>query len=424
MSETKTESHGAAKATSSGSLTRVLWSLLSSSALHSAWVAALFFGVVYFKDKPPQTLVDYEAIEFSENSASAAGEEGNELDNPDELEEKEELVTEDQIPIDENSEKEVLEDIERENQETLDSTAKSVEDSDKELTAGQNADLADSIQELQQGSAEAIQIARLAKERMKRQLEAIRGGNAKKAGVKIPTTLERVKSRGDLKYLHGLQAEDILVVSGVYDAVENVLKFLAVPYRMTNKLRLDSLTLNPRMVIIFNCDRHRLSPRAVQKLRRFVNRGGYIFSSDWELSNVIEKIVPDAIRQSGRVSARLVTIKPHPKHKNHPYLRDVFSTSYGITEKTRLQWQVDGSSDYHRFVSKKVVPLVIAKDMKIYGAEGSIAFTYKSGKGSILHVLSHFKSQSDPRGDGFALQQMLANFIIEKQKAKQKAKKK
>lgn len=409
---------------SSTAFRRVVWSLLSSSALHSAWVAALFLGVVYFKDKPPQALVDYETIEFSENSASAAGEEGNELDEPDDsLQEQEELVTETRQPVNENAEKDVLDDIENETQETVEKTAKAVTNSDNELAAGQSADLADAIQEFQQGSAEALEIARLAKQRMKLQLEALKGGKAKKAGVKIPTTLERVKSRGDLKYLHGLQAEDILVVTGAYDAVENVLKFLAVPYRLTSKGRLDRMLLNPRMVIIFNCDRHRLSNVAVKKLRRFVMRGGYIFSSDWELSNVLERAFPDAIRQSGRVGGRSVKIKPHPKYKNHPYLRDVFSTSYGITEKTVLRWQVDGSSDYHRALSKKVIPLVVSKEMRNYSDEGAIAFTYQAGKGSILHVLSHFKSQSDPNGDGFALQQMLANFIIEKQKAKLKKKK-
>ncbi|MDF1663907.1 MAG: hypothetical protein P1V97_19210 [Planctomycetota bacterium] len=416
-----TETTSSTKA--SGSLRRVLWSLLSSSALHSAWVAALFLGVVYFKDKPPQTLVDYEAIEFSENSASAAGDEGNELDEPDDsLEEQEELVTETRQPVNENAEKDVLDDIEEKAQETVEKTAKAITDSDKELTAGQSADLANAIQDVEQGSAEALQIARIAKQRMKLQLEALKGGKAKKAGVKIPTTLERVKSRGDLKYLHGLQAEDILVVSGSYDAVENVLKFLAVPYRITKKARLDTMVLNPKMVIIFNCDHYALSRKAVSKIRTFVKRGGYVFSSDWELSNVIERAFPSAIRKATRVQPQRVNIRPHPKHKNHPYLRDVFTTSYGITEKTVLRWKVDGASDYPRFLSEKVLPLVVSKEMAVYGAEGAIAFTYKTGTGSILHVLSHFKSQSDPNGDGFALQQMLANFIIEKQKARLKIK--
>ena len=39
----------------------------------------------------------------------------------------------------------------------------------------------------------------------------------------------------------------------------------------------------------------------------------------------------------------------------------------------------------------------------------------------MLHVLSHFQKQRDESGDGFALQQMLLNFIVEKQAFRRRA---
>ena len=53
--------------------------------------------------------------------------------------------------------------------------------------------------------------------------------------------------------------------------------------------------------------------------------------------------------------------------------------------------------------------------MSIHGATGARP-TQKIG--SVLHVLGHFNKQKDPKGDGFALQQLLLNFVLEKQEAR------
>ena len=59
----------------------------------------------------------------------------------------------------------------------------------------------------------------------------------------------------------------------------------------------------------------------------------------------------------------------------------------------------------------------------------AVTFQFSSGRvatgakpkmtiGSVLHVLGHFEKQKDPKSDGFALQQILLNFVLEKQEAR------
>jgi hypothetical protein len=403
---------------------RTIWSILSSGAIHSVWIASTFFALTFLNSTRPLALVDYESVEFSEDSASTEGAEGSETETPDEtVEEGEEFVVEDSKPIDEITEKEVLEDIAQENLSSLEDTARRVTESSNELEANKEAEVNQSNQKVWQGTAEALEIARIAKQRMQMQLRAVKGGKTKRAGTKIPTVQERIKSRGEAKYLSGLQAEDILVVAGSYDAVEYVLKFLNIPYRITTKRGLERVVLRPEMVLIFNCDSKPVSRALGKKLAAFTLEGGYIFSSDWELHNTLQIAFPQALSKKTSTSGQRVRISAAPKFKFHPYLRDVFMTGYGITESTALYWQVDGASDFPKFLSKKVIPLVVSKKLEPYGSSGCIAFAYPHGRGAVLHVLSHFTSQADPKGDGFALQQMLANFIIEKQKAKLKEKK-
>jgi hypothetical protein len=196
----------------------------------------------------------------------------------------------------------------------------------------------------------------------------------------------------------------------------------------------------------------------VQKVRAFVERGGYVFSSDWALSNTLARAFPEVLGTNSRTGPdETHTIRPPAASAAHPLLRDLFELNPWAAAKRTFTWQVDGSSDLVR-PNRKLVVLVDAVALRAKTGSGIVACTFaftavgggtvvpeevasrplagrpltgggtrQRGRrnrrerspriGRVLHVLSHFQHQKEESGDGFALQQLLLNFVVEKQEA-------
>lgn len=234
----------------------------------------------------------------------------------------------------------------------------------------------------------------------------------------VKSVIERLEERDEAHFFSAMVAGDVIVVTGEADHVENVLKKLAIPHQIIEREQLKDFVLKPTSVLIFNChSKDVLSAEALKKVGKFVAAGGYLFSSDWELQNVLLKSFPRTIGQGPKTGNKgiVVSIRPSEKNQAHPYLRDVFPLNPFKLED--FKWKIDSVSAIVRVPpGGKVLSLVESAELaKQYGG-ATVAATFRHGRGAILHVLSHFIAQRDASGDGFALQQMLANFIIEKQK--------
>lgn len=257
------------------------------------------------------------------------------------------------------------------------------------------------------------------------------------------TVTARILKRGEGSYLESIKKGDIIVVEGEYDEVQAILDVLKIPYTSVTRAKLQSVKLNKNQVLIFNCSSGGLNGKNIKTIQAFVSAGGYVFTSDWELHNVLTRAFPKVLSLKKRINDDLVDIAPYPPAASHPYLRDVFPRNpYKLT---KFRWKIDASSDLHGFSAKSgVVPLVFSTEMNAKHGTGVVALTFRwrggvvvkpkrkkrattggakySQKavekmgGSVLHVLGHFNAQADPKGDGYALQQLLLNFIVEKQK--------
>lgn len=247
-------------------------------------------------------------------------------------------------------------------------------------------------------------------------------GSTGRTGVR--SVIDRLKDRDEAHFFGEMVAGDVIVVTGKFDHVENVLKKLAIPHQIIEREKLKDFVLKPTSVLVFNCHSEDvLSAEALKKVGKFVADGGYLFSSDWELQNVLLKSFPRTIGQGPKTGNKgiEVSIQPSEKNQAHPYLRDVFPQNPFKLED--FKWKIDSVSAIVRVPpGGKVLSLVESAELaKQYGG-ATVAATFRHGRGSILHVLSHFIAQRDASGDGFALQQMLANFIVEKQKWRRRAK--
>jgi len=186
-----------------------------------------------------------------------------------------------------------------------------------------------------------------------------------------------------------------------------------------------------------------LGPRAAQKLVRYVKGGGYLFTEDWVLEDFLSKAWPKLVGVGPRMGAGGVEVLPAPGLGTHPYLRRVFGQSLRasgdpgsgtwIRQLASERWTVDAGSPTVVVRDTERVSSLIVSDYLRENFEGNatVALTFSLATrkvpasegthpqdrarmrgGRVLHVLSHFGKQSS-RGDEYALQELLLNFLIE-----------
>lgn len=238
----------------------------------------------------------------------------------------------------------------------------------------------------------------------------------------------------DLKTMTRVKKGELIVVKG-NDRVQDVIKALGLDYKQVERKEIEGMTLDPKsQILLLNCPgRDAFSDAAIQKVRQFVAKGGYLFCSDWDLGKTLAKAFPNVVeflKEAPKGDVKDVTIVPFPEGATHPLMRDVFPLNTFTT--AGFAWKLEGRSHLAKR-TPGIVPLISCPKIKDLGTT-MVAFTFsftekgggrpvtgsaskklKEPPGSVLWVSSHFKLQKDPKGDGFALQQLLLNFILEKQ---------
>jgi hypothetical protein len=284
-------------------------------------------------------------------------------------------------------------------------------------------------------------------------LDGNRGGSGDEPNSGGETVEKRMKRErpADAHTLERMAQDDVIVVHGSSDKVEDVLSKISIKYKMVQKDKFDDLKLDPKSVLVLNCDgkgHPAYNDSQLASIREFVEKGGYVFSSDWELEYTIEKAFPGSIAKAGLSSQKKddeykVDIKPTIEGGRHPYMRDVFPLT--TWDASAMSWKMDGMSFLIKILSPDVETLIESNELKKRFPETpcvAVTFHWKGGKvvkpvrgpavsdgkaghtqsggasnaGCVLHVLSHFKHQKDKdSGDKFALQQLILNFFLEKQ---------
>ena len=251
----------------------------------------------------------------------------------------------------------------------------------------------------------------------------------------------------DAKTIERMADDDVICVKGSSDSVEQVLKAIGVKHTVIQKDKFADSKLDPKSILVLNCDgkgHPAFDDSQLARIREFVDKGGYLFSSDWELQYTIEKAFPGSISKAGLSSKDKkddFKVDIHPGHEEgkHPFLRDVFPLT--TWDAASLNWTMDGMSFLIKVESPDVHTLISSDELKKRFPETpavAVCFNWKNGKvvkprtatgksdgqnvtaqgGCVLHVLSHFKHQKDKNaGDKFALQQLLLNYFLEKQAA-------
>jgi hypothetical protein len=209
---------------------------------------------------------------------------------------------------------------------------------------------------------------------------------AYKEGARM--TRERIAREAplDAEALAGVQAADIVVVSGIYDQVEQVLDALEMPCTRIGPGQLAEVDLRPQQLLVVNCPGE-VGPVAIERIRDFVTEGGSLFTTDWALSHVVQPAFPGTVEFNRRPTADDVVPIEILDHDN-PFLAGV------IDGRDDPQWWLEGSSYPITVVDPaRVQVLITSRRMERRYGEAPIAVLIRWGQGEVFHMVSHYYLQ-------------------------------
>lgn len=246
--------------------------------------------------------------------------------------------------------------------------------------------------------------------------------DARKRAAKHVLDALGVDRGGPGERLKTLGADDVLVVQGEWDHQERVLSELHIPFHMLSphdvQISDGSAFKNARFVF-WNCgDRinERHVARVAPKVRAFVDRGGFLFTSDWALDNVVRPAFPGYVDTRGVKSPlpeMVLDIAPTTAGAKHPLLEGVFQE--GVTGRW---WLEQASHDILISKPSEVTILIESPQLKdLLSRSPAMAFTFGYGRGRVLHLLGHYDQEQGNLAGTVAAQRIALNFMVEGLKA-------
>jgi hypothetical protein len=190
----------------------------------------------------------------------------------------------------------------------------------------------------------------------------------------------------DRELLRGLASHDVVVVRGQYDRVEDVLRLASIPHRVLEPEAVGQARFDPRQLVIVDCPGH-VGEAGAENLRRFVEAGGSLFTTDWALKHVLEPAFPGLVQFNGRTTGDEV-VRIDIKNAENSFLAGVLHPGADPV------WWLEGSSYPIRVLDPgRVDVLLTSRELGERYGETSVAVSFRWGAGEVLHMISHYYLQ-------------------------------
>ena len=188
------------------------------------------------------------------------------------------------------------------------------------------------------------------------------------------------------RVLDEVERSDVVVVTGAYDRVQQVLDALAVPHTVIDPPALDHVVLRPEQLLVINCP-GQVSSHAIARIRAFVKAGGSLFTTDWALRHVIEPAFPEILAHNERPTLDDV-VRIEAKDPDNIYLQGV------MDGQDDPQWCLEASSYPIRILDpERVEVLITSKELGEKYGETPVAVWFRWGEGEVFHMISHYYLQ-------------------------------
>ncbi len=183
-----------------------------------------------------------------------------------------------------------------------------------------------------------------------------------------------------------LKTSDIIVSLGDYDFIERVFYGIGIEYELIDPYYFDSIDLDPGKIVFMNCP-GQVSPKGLRNLVEFVEKGGFLFTTDWALKHVIEPGFPGYIEYNNRPTQDEV-VRVEILTANDLFLESLLGPN------DDPQWWLESSSYPINIVNKNEVDILVkSKELKEKYGESAVFVSFDYGKGKVYHMISHFYLQ-------------------------------
>ena len=183
-----------------------------------------------------------------------------------------------------------------------------------------------------------------------------------------------------------LGQSEVIVSKGVHDYIEQVFNGIGLKHNLINPQQFEKIDLDPDKIIFINCPGS-VSSKGLRNLVTFVEKGGFLFTTDWALRHVIEPGFPGYIKYNNRPTNDEV-VRVDILAEEDPFLQSL------IGPNDDPQWWLEGSSYPIEILNHKEVDILIkSKEIEKKYGESAVFVTFDYGKGKIYHMISHFYLQ-------------------------------
>ena len=188
------------------------------------------------------------------------------------------------------------------------------------------------------------------------------------------------------KIIDDLMHDDIVVVRGQYDHVEQVLDVGNIPYMAVESHALARINLRADQMLVINCP-GKIDKLSIQQVRDFVYSGGSLFTTDWALKYVLEPAFSGVVEHNGNSTTDTV-IAVRPIISDNPMLDGIFD------ENSEPQWWLERSSFPIKILDTSKVNILIdsAELGRSWGAS-PVVINFEYGHGEVMHMISHYYLQ-------------------------------
>jgi hypothetical protein len=223
-----------------------------------------------------------------------------------------------------------------------------------------------------------------------------------------PRVTHAAKTSSEEK-MERLRQAEVVVVRGSADHMEQVMARAQLKYVAVDPSELPQLPLHGQQVLMVNC-MGQMSPEARERVRRFVNAGGLLYTTDHAVHYLVEKIFPGYIAFRGKISEE--EIFPMETAGDQGLLKKIGTGGHP-------RWQLAGGGYLFDVVDRQKVEVLMRS--KAVGARYGtpvLGVRFRVGDGQVIHVTGHFFTQPGQRPEeaaaGRAFEQMSANVVDEK----------
>jgi len=183
-----------------------------------------------------------------------------------------------------------------------------------------------------------------------------------------------------------LGQSEVIVSEGVHDYIEQVFNGIGLKHNLINTQQFEKIDLDPDKIIFINCPGN-VTSKGLRNLVTFVEKGGFLFTTDWALRHVIEPGFPGYIKYNNRPTNDEV-VRVDILAEEDPFLQSL------IGPNDDPQWWLEGSSYPIEILNHKEVDILIkSKEIEKKYGESAVFVTFDYGKGKIYHMISHFYLQ-------------------------------